>query len=97
MVSRIAIFQEGFSAICEAYFVFMISPRLAFAVVFPDRRNREPSSRGAFKSGLTSADSGLQLIWRSRKAVSQRRSSPYGLFSRAEDALKNRVTESASF
>src|SRR3954447_17629352 len=33
---------------------------------------------------------GSSWIWKSRKAVSQRRPSPCGLFSRAEDALKRR-------
>ena len=45
------------------------------------------------KCGLTSADSGLQLdLEGSRQPVSQRRSSPCGLFSRAEDKLKRRMT-----
>jgi hypothetical protein len=50
-----------------------------------------PTSR-SLSSGLTSADSWLQLNWKSREAVSQRRISPCGLFSRAEDALKRRLT-----
>src|ERR1700726_1282925 len=37
---------------------------------------------------------GSSWIWRSRQAVSQRRSSPTGFLSPAEDALKRRVTES---
>jgi len=35
---------------------------------------------------------GSSWIWRSRKAVSQRRCSPTDFFSPAEDALKRRVT-----
>ena len=40
----------------------------------------------------TSADGGSSWIWRSRKAVSQRRSSPTSKLSPAEDTLKRRVT-----
>jgi len=36
-------------------------------------RNEEPSSRGAFNSGLASGDSGLQLNLEIAQAVSQRR------------------------
>ena len=35
---------------------------------------------------------GSSWFWKSRKRRSQRRSSPTGFFSRAEDALKRRVT-----
>jgi len=35
---------------------------------------------------------GSSWIWKSRKAVSQRRSSPTSFFSPAEGALKRRVT-----
>ena len=45
-------------------------------------RNEEPSSRGAFNSGLASGDSGLQLNLEIAQAVSQRRLSLSTGFSR---------------
>jgi len=63
--------------------------------------NRNPVPRGTrnhphealWKSGLTSADSGLQMdLGGSRKTEFQRKSGRCGLFSRAEDKLKRRMT-----
>src|SRR6266478_8143882 len=63
--------------------------------------NSNPVPRGTrnhphdalWNSGLTSDDSALQLDLANRvKRQSQRRSSPTGFFSRAEDALKRRMT-----
>ena len=53
-------------------------------------RNEEPSSPGAFNSGLASGDSGLQLKLEIAQAVSQRRLS----FSTSFQAGRNRVEAS---
>jgi hypothetical protein len=51
--------------------------------------NQEPPSRGALNSRLASVDSGNPVgSGGSRYTVSQRRSGPRGLFSRAEDKVK---------
>jgi hypothetical protein len=56
-------------------------------------RNQEPSSRGALNSGLTSADSGLQLnLEIALSGASAKVKPPNRLLSPAEDALKRRVT-----
>ena len=59
--------------------------------------NQEPSSRGALKSGFTSADSGLQLDLEIALNGVSASIHPNGLFSPAEDALKlsDDVTEEA--
>src|SRR5882762_1277332 len=65
------------------------------AIKFP----AEPGTiltRRALKSGLTSADSRLQLdLEIALTGNPQRRSSPTSFFSPAEDALKRRVTQSS--
>src|SRR2546430_2924010 len=50
------------------------------------------SDEASEKFASLQTDSGPSWIWRSRKAVSQRRCSPTDFFSPAEDALKRRVT-----
>jgi hypothetical protein len=55
-------------------------------------RNRDPSSRGALNSRLTSAGSGLQLDLgdRAKRCLSEHPAP--AAYNRAEDALKRRVT-----
>ena len=56
-------------------------------------RNEEPSSRGALKSGLTSADSGLQLnLEIALSGASAKVKPPNRPFSPAESALGRRMT-----
>ena len=55
-------------------------------------RNQKRTSRGAFKSGLASGDSGLQLDLEIALSGVSAKIQPLRLFSRAEDALKRRVT-----
>jgi hypothetical protein len=52
-------------------------------------RNQESSSRGALESGLTSADSGLQLDREIALNVVSAKLQPHELFSSAEDGLKH--------
>jgi hypothetical protein len=64
-----------------------------YVPLFPDCAEPETILMRRFQERLNSADSGgSSWIWRSRKAVSQRRSSPTGKLSPAEDALKRRMT-----
>ena len=65
-------------------------------------RNEEPSSRGAFNSGLASGDSGLQLNLEIAQAVSQRRLSLSTGFQAdrkcveaSDDVIENDLTTSA--
>ena len=56
-------------------------------------RNEESSSRDALNSGLTSADSGLQLnLEIALSGVSAKVKPPNRLFSRLESALRRRMT-----
>ena len=51
-------------------------------------RNEEPSSRGAFNSGLASDDSGLQLNLEIAQAVSQRRLSFQPVFQACRNCVE---------
>jgi hypothetical protein len=65
--------------------------RLSFGVdCSKSARNEEPSSQGAFNSGLASGDSGLQLNLEIAQAVSQRRLTLQPVF----QAGRNRVEAS---
>jgi hypothetical protein len=56
-------------------------------------RNEESSSRDALNSGLTSADSGLQVnLEIALSGVSAKVKPPTGFFSRLESALRRRMT-----
>jgi len=56
------------------------------------RGPKEPSSRGALNSGLTAADSGLQLDLEIALGGVSAKIQPCGLISRAEGKLKRRMT-----
>ena len=61
------------STLCSELYEFH-KPSLSFGVdCSKSARNEEPSSQGAFNSGLASGDSGLQLNLEIAQAVSQRR------------------------
>jgi hypothetical protein len=56
-------------------------------------RNEEPSSRGAWNSGLASVDSGLQLnLEIALSGVSAKVKRSQSVFSPAKDALEPRIT-----
>jgi len=58
------------------------------------RGTRNNPHKALWNSGLTSADSGLQLDLEIALSVVSAKVQPHELFSSAEDALKRRVTKS---